>query len=170
MTNGRGVTDTEDILRGLDASLDPADPSLPLQSFEDSIFRIPARVASDARYVAIQSEMIRRLRQEASGLEMNTIQYTLIERIANGYVLIRWHEDNPGQWVGVNTEKDFRLEWRQLLAEFNKILASGEDKRRDALRMAHQDIMLEGLELIADPEVRKAVRTFYMDKFAAIGD
>jgi hypothetical protein len=138
--------------------------------YERSVFQIPARVAEDERYVAIHARLITQLRQEASGLEMTSLQMILIERIANGYVLMRWHEDHPGQWVGVNTEKDFVLNWRSLVAEFNKILSSGEDKRRDALRMKYQDILLEGLTMIEDADNRKAVRSFFMNEFTAIGE
>lgn len=138
--------------------------------YESTVFQIPERVRQDPRYVFIHSRMVAQLRQEASGLEMTTLQMILIERIANGYVLMRWHEDHPGNWIGINTEKDFVLNWRSLVAEFNKILASGEDKRRDALRMKHQDIMLESLALIQDKENRKQVRAFLMDQFAAIGE
>lgn len=138
--------------------------------YESSIFEIPARVRDDPRYVAIHARLVTQLRQEASGLDMTSLQTILIERIANGYVLMRWHEDNPGHWIGVNTEKDFVLNWRSLVAEFNKLLASGEDKRRDALRMKYQDILLEGLAMIEDKENRKAVRAFFMSEFTAIGE
>lgn len=151
-------------------STPPTAPAETDQNFEEMLFRVPPRIQEDQHYLTIHAEFIRRLRQDAHGLEMTTLQYALIERIATGYVIIRWHEDNPGNWVGVNTEKDFRLEWRALFSEFNKILASGEDKRRDALRLAYQDIVLKGLDFIPDPEVRKAVRTFYMDQFSALGD
>lgn len=138
--------------------------------YESEVFQIPERVANDPRYVRIHARMVAQLRQEASGLEMTTLQMVLIERIANGYVLMRWHEDNPGNWIGVNTEKDFVLNWRSLVSEFNKILSSGEDKRRDALRTKYQDIMLEGLTLIEDKDVRKTVREFLQNEFAAIGE
>ncbi len=138
--------------------------------YETTVFQVPELVRDAPRYVSIHGQMVSRLRQEASGLEMTTLQTILIERIANGYVLMRWHEDNPGHWIGVNTEKDFKLNWRALVTEFNKILASGEDQRRDALRLKHQDIMLEGLALIEDKANRAQVRAFYMDQFSAIGE
>jgi hypothetical protein len=138
--------------------------------YEDSVFQIPERVRADPRYVLIHERMVQNLRQEAAGLEMNTLQMILVERIANGYVLMRWHEDHPGNWAGVNTEKDFVLNWRSLVSEFNKILAAGEDKRRTALRDAYERIMIEGLKMIDDVESRAKVKKFYMDEFADIGD
>lgn len=146
------------------------DTDAPAFDFMQSVYQLPVRVQSDERLVAIHAEFVRKLTHESAGLEMTTLQTILIERIANGYVLLRYHEDHPGEWVGVNTEKDFTQNWRVLVQEFNKILASGEDKRRDALRLAHQDIMLSGLEKIESAENRKAVREFYMNEFAAIGE
>jgi len=138
--------------------------------FEEELFRLPPRVTVDPRYVLIHKEFVKRLKNESAGLTMNTIQTALVERIANGYVLMRWHEDNPGNWIGINTEKDFTLNWRALVTEFNKVLSTGQEKHWAEMKKTYRDIMTDGLRLIADPETRKTVREHYIREFSNIGE
>ena len=150
-------------------SSDPAAAVVPFD-FAASVFRLPALLRNDPHYVALYEDFARRLQHDASGLSLNTLQVAIIERIASGYVIMRWHEDYPNSWVGLNTEKDFVQNWRGLVSEFNRALASGEDKRRDALKVTYQNIMLGALDLIKDTELKKLVLAHLVTQFTTIGE
>lgn len=134
----------------------------------DEMFRLPDDLRDHAIWQPIFDQMTSQLRREAAGIQMSTLQYILIERIASGYVLIR-HREETHSWIGVNTEKETKAEWRNLVIEFNRLLANGEDKRREQLLDDMEKIILGGLELILDLDVKKQLRQFYEGELAAIG-
>lgn len=154
------MTDSSEVeTRDLDAA-----PVNPL----DTMFRLPDSLRDDETWQPIFDQMTAQLRREAAGIQMSTLQYILIERIASGYVLIR-HREMTDSWVGVNTEKETKAEWRNLVIEFNRLLANGEDKRREQLIDDMEKIILGGLELIDDSETKKRLRRYYEGELAAIG-
>ncbi len=172
-TDGKYVASLDDLAADFQRrAQDHAAVSAGEFNYEDEIFRVPRHLAeAEPRYAAMHEEMVRRLRQEAYGLNMSTVQNLLIARIASEYVLMTYNDDlDRWRYLGTNAEKDARANWRSLVVEFNRMLTAGEDKRRDALMAAMQEILVDGLALIEDRDVRAELRTFYLDKFTTIGE
>lgn len=130
-------------------------------------FHLPEDVGQDADLVALYNEMVLRLRREASGLPMNTIQQLLIERIASFYVQIKFKE-NTGSFT-MNQQKEFNAYWLQLTAEFNRLLAASDTKLRDAMVLEIEKFVVEATDQITDTENRQQVRRSMSEGFAAMG-
>lgn len=133
----------------------------------ESAFQLPADIARDLGLAGLYESMVERLRREARGLPMNTVQQLLIERIASFYVQIKYRERN-NSWAGINQQKEFNAYWLSLTSEFNKLLAASEDTRRQAMLTEVQDVVTKSLELIKDETDRKNVRRRLAGDFAAI--
>lgn len=131
-------------------------------------FELPEYLAADPALVAMYHKAIRDLMAEARGLPMHTVQEFLLERIATKYVIMKFRERN-NNWLGINTEKDFNAQWLDLVKEWNRVLAAGQDKLRDAVLKEAEGISLGSLQLIEDDELRKKLRIYYKEKYAAIG-
>lgn len=131
-------------------------------------FRLPPEIEADRDLALLYREWLDRLGAEAMGLPMHQVQEFLLERIASRYVIIKFRELH-GSWVGVNSEAEANKQWLELVKEWNKVLASGQQELRNAVLKQAQEIALEGIQLIEDSEERKKVRLFYKEKFAAIG-
>ncbi len=149
-----------DLLNGADAP--PVDVLAP-------IFKLPAHLSEHPVYAPIYAEMIARLTADAAGIQMSTIQSLLIERIATVYVTIRYCEDEPGRWVGVNTEDQTRKYWLALTHEFYTILAQGEQLRREKLLEEIESMIIAGLDIVTDPDDKKKQRSYYETKLADLG-
>jgi hypothetical protein len=130
-------------------------------------FRMPAYIAEDEGMSALFNSMVERLRREAQGLPMNTVQQLLIERMASFYVQIKWKEDHD-QWSGASQQKDFNTYWLSLTTEFNRLLAASDDKLRAAMLVEVQGVVNEALELVSDREERRSIRRKMAEDFAAI--
>lgn len=130
-------------------------------------FRPPTYISDDPELFALYEEMVRRLRSESMGIPMHTMQEFLIERIATRYVIIRYREEHG--WLGINTEKEFNQQWLELVKEWNRVLAAGHEKLRDAVLRESEEIALAGINLIRDPEDRQRVRLHFKERFARAG-
>jgi hypothetical protein len=71
---------------------DQRDPDGPPADVMDVAFTVPAHIAG-TKWEPVYNEMLDRMRREASGLTMNTVQILLIERIARFYVDMRLREE-----------------------------------------------------------------------------
>lgn len=133
-------------------------------------FRLPSWIQDDPELVALHTEILARLQAESMGIPMHTVQELLLERIATGYVEMKWRESGVG-WagLGVGAEDKFRRSWKDLLSEWNRVLERGQETLRDALVQQVTTITMRSLELIEDDENRKAVRLRLTEDFAAIG-
>lgn len=133
-------------------------------------FSLPAGVKDDPELSALHRQIIEQLRSESMGIPMHTVQELMLERIATEYVLIKWREQSEG-WVGlgIGAEDKAKTHWKNLVSEWNKVLASGQETLRNALVQEVTKISMEALELIEDDESRKAVRLRLIERFAAIG-
>jgi hypothetical protein len=133
----------------------------------DNAFMLPEFIMENEPLVTLYEEMVKRLRQEAKGLPMNTLQQLLIERISSFYVQIK-HKENTSTFT-MNQQKEFNVYWLSLTQEFNRLLAASDDKLRSALLIEVQTIVSEAVSEVKDPEDRRTVRRVLADKFANIG-
>lgn len=130
-------------------------------------FVLPEYIAQDERLSALHASVVTRLRREASGLPMNTVQHLLLERIAYNYVVIKHKEANNG-FARANEQKDFNTFWLSMTQEFNKLLMANQDKLREALLLEITSIVNDALSEISDPDERRSVRRNLATSFAAI--
>ncbi len=139
----------------------------------DSAFYLPEAV-SDARLRALYETLVARMRREAKGLPMNTVQQLLIERIAFNYVIIR-HKENVAMgeaegFLTANAQKDFNTFWLSMTQEFNRLLTKPSDeKTRAAMFSEVKDVILETLASVEDETVRLALVKKFADSFARNG-
>lgn len=131
-------------------------------------FELPLAIADDPEMVVLYHDSIRKLISESRGLPMHTVQEFLLERIATKYVIMKWRE-RSNTWVGVNTEKDYASGWLDLVKEWNKVLASGQQQLRDAIMSEVEVLLVEGLEQVADDATRKTLRLYFKEAFARLG-
>lgn len=135
---------------------------------EGAAFRLPDYLADDPDLSALYRESIRKLRAEALGLPMHTVQEFLLERIATKYVILRYRE-RTGSWLYPQAERDSNDQWLALVKEWNRALTAGNDAMRDSLLRQVEEAVVQGLEQVADPETRKNLRLHFKEKFSAIG-
>lgn len=134
----------------------------------DRAFRLPAFIREDEELSSLYVETVARLREEAKGIPMNTVQRLLMERIATFYVTIKYREDTD-TWAGATQQKDFNTYWLSLTSEFNTILQKNDDSLRQAMLLEIQSVVMDSLKRITSPEDRKAVRLAVAEGLAAIG-
>lgn len=144
---------------------DPLDAAPPDDLAE--AFRLPESVLSDDSLVTLHANIVTRLRREAAGMPMNTVQQLLLERIAMNYVVLK-QKERTGGFTTPAQQKDFNTFWLSMTQEFNKLLMANEDKRREAMLMEIQSIVVQATELVMDKEQRQNVRRFLQEQFAAI--
>lgn len=131
-------------------------------------FELPADIAADLAMVNLYHESIRKLIAESRGLPMHTVQEFLLERIATKYVIMKWRERH-NTWVGINTEKDFASGWLDLVKEWDRVLASGQQQLRDSIMAEVEGIIVGGIEQVPDDDTRKVLRLYFKEKFARLG-
>lgn len=151
-----------------DSAIDPALDAAPVDTLELA-FTLPDEIAENAVLVAVYNEIRDRLRREAAGLPMGTVQTLLMERICFTYVLMKYKEQT-GSFARTNEQKDFYAFWLSMTQEFNKILVANQDKLREALldevaKLVNKTVLAH----VKDPEERKSVRRALSEEFAAIG-
>lgn len=130
-------------------------------------FVLPAWVREDPELSALHASIVRRLRSEAAGMPMNTVQQLLLERIAFNYIVLKHKEENQG-WSRASEQKDFNTWWLSMTQEFNKLLMANQDKMRESLLLEVQNIVVGALRMIPDDEVRQNVRRHLAEQFASI--
>lgn len=127
-------------------------------------FRLPPEIAENETYAALHTEIVDRLRREAAGLPMKTVQNLLIERIAYFYVAMKMREDT-GEG-SLREQKELLTFWLSMTQEFNRLLEKNTEKLRDEMVLKVQNILKEALPLVQDVEDRKALRRELSAKFA----
>lgn len=137
----------------------------------DAAFRLPALVADDPELAALHTEYVNALRAESAGLPMHTVQQFLLERIATMYTVIRYREINPGDDVAwtARFSKDYTDQWLGMVKEWNKVLSSGHEALRAQVLQESEQIALESLALVEDPETRQKLRRHFKERYAALG-
>lgn len=135
----------------------------------DRAFRLPERIADDESLSELYDEIVKRLRTEALGIPMTTMQQLLIERLATKYVLIRYNESINWAGMSATAEKDMNAQWADLLKEWNRLLASGQEKMRDALLSQVSIIAQDAVKLVTDKDTRQALRRHFSEHFSNLG-
>lgn len=145
------------------------DQSLELATLQgiDWAFHMPAETTEE--YLDLHRDIIARLRNEAAGFPMNTIQTLLLERIAYTYVVIRMKEDGVlTRFSRANEAKDYNTFWMDMTKEFNKLLASGQDKLRETLLLRVKDVVDDAIKVVTDEDNRRELRRALSEGFASI--
>ena len=130
-------------------------------------FVLPQWVRDDLELVVLYDTIVQRLRREAAGLPMNTVQQLLLERIAFNYIVLKHKEAHNG-FARANEQKDFNTWWLSMTQEFNKLLMANQDKLRDAMMLEIQKVLSEGIGLIRNEEDRRNVRRHLAGAFAQL--
>src|SRR6185312_8009494 len=82
-------------------------------------FRLPDDILADEGLVTLHANLVLRLRREAAGMPMNTVQQLLLERIAYNYIVMKQKERTNG-FTTPAQQKDFNTWWLSTTQEFNK--------------------------------------------------
>ena len=93
------------------------------------IFTLPAHIADDTELSTVYRASVARMREEARGVPMSTVQNFLIERIAFSYVQMLYRERN-GQYRRPNEQKDATALWLSMTQEFNRTLRRARRRSR----------------------------------------
>jgi len=128
-------------------------------------FRLPEWVLEDPELESLHGAIVARLRTEARGMPMNTVQQLLLERIAYNYIVLKYKEETNG-FTSPTQQKDFNTWWLAMTQEFNKLLMANQDRMRDAMLAQVQDIVKGVISTVADVEERKRLRRELSEQFA----
>lgn len=149
------------------------DPTLDAPPPDDlaGAFVLPEYLAADPRLVTLHTNIVTRLRREAAGMPMNTVQQLLLERIALNYIVLKFREGRAvgdGGFGRGGEQKDFNTFWLSMTVEFNKLLLANQDKMREALLLEVQSVVTDVMSQIKDPAERRTLRRNLSEKFASI--
>lgn len=126
-------------------------------------FELPESISEDATLLSLHTEIVMRLRREASGLPMKTVQNLLIERIAYFYVAMKQKER---EGISLREQKEILAFWLSMTQEFNRLLEKNTDKLLDEMIMKVQDILKEALPIVSDVPERQKLRRELSERFA----
>jgi|AntRauTorcE11897_2_1112592.scaffolds.fasta_scaffold27086_1 ribulose bisphosphate carboxylase small subunit len=133
----------------------------------DLAFDLPQEFEDDPYLSSLYREIIARLRVEANGLPMNTVQTLLLERIAFFYINLKRSERSEA--LSPTRHKDLVSFWLNMTSEFNKQLAAGHEQLRDALLLSISKMVMSKIDEIEDQETRQQLRILLSEGFAEMG-
>lgn len=138
----------------------------------DGAFYLPDHI-EDTNLRELYEVLVIRMRREASGLPMNTVQQLMIERIAYNYVVMREKERGALGGFGTTTmQKDFNTFWLSMTQEFNRMLVKSETlnihERKALLREVQQLILRSVNEAVSDPRQRSNLLTSMASAFEKV--
>lgn len=124
----------------------------------DEAFHLPENI-EDTRLRTLYEVLVHRMRTEAKGLPMTTVQQLLIERIAYNYVVMRDRENgHHGGFQSSTSAKDFNTFWLSMTQEFNRMLTKQEtmsgNERKTLLKDIQQTIFATINKSVQDPKTR----------------
>lgn len=126
----------------------------------DQAFSLPESITlAYPQLREIHSEIVARLKAEAAGMPMNTVQTLLLERIAYNYVFLKFRElssTDPG--VTGKDQKELNSFWLSMTQEFNRLLSINEAERRDKMMDDVVEVFNEAVALITDSDLKKQVQ------------
>lgn len=134
-----------------------------MDNMED-IFELPERLQGDERLVRWHAEIVTRLRREAQGLPMKTIQTLLLERIAYNYVQMRSREID--ETTSARERREESQFWMSMTQEFNRLLEKHQDKLLNKVIDDVQRILDEVLPDITDKTERQQITRKLTEMFA----
>lgn len=135
----------------------------PVDGLEEA-FRLPDNLEDE--FGSLHQEILTRMRREAAGIAMNTVQQLLMERIATTYVQAKQREATGA--LTLKDIKDQNASWLAMTQEFNKLLQASQDKLREALFAEIQKIIGDAMDEITDETSLRNFRRRLAGDFAAI--
>lgn len=137
----------------------------------DGAFELPTFVTENPRLHQLHGAIVRRLRKEAEGLPMDTIQTLLLERIAFNYIVMKAREMGFLDMGNARAQKDFQTFWLAMTNQFSKNLqkATAAEDRERTLREV-RDIVINTLtSAVDDKETKDKLLGDFSRAFAAAG-
>ena len=137
----------------------------------DAAFTLPDNI-EDPRWRELYEVIVTRMRREAQGLPMNTVQALLIERIAYNYIVLRVKEAASGTSQGfahATAQKEFNTFWLSMTVEFNRLLRTADSDFRAQVVQQVAQVVNASLEVIKDPQVKADVRRRLADELEGMG-
>jgi len=111
--------------------------------------------------------IVARMRNEARGIPMTTVQQLLIERIAYNYVIMRHHE-RLNEFRTTTAQKEFNNFWLSMTHEFNTLVKVTDSEYREQLLQHVGKVITEAL--VQDfPEAAEPIRQRLSEEFAVQG-
>lgn len=132
-----------------------------------SAFDLPDRFQGDEFLRDLYDEIVTNLRAEARGIPMNTVQTLLLERISYYYVSLK-EAERSGQ-ISPSQMKDLTKFWLDMTTEFNRQLAAGHEKLREALLSQISEMVMERIMEIPDREIKTTLVLSLKEGFAEMG-
>jgi hypothetical protein len=103
----------------------------------EGAYQLPAYIVADRPELQeVHTELVRRLRADASHAPMGTVLELLLERIATNYIIIRWRESAPlgaGAFEHSTAAKEYNAFWLAMVKEFSAQVKATDADYRDAL-------------------------------------
>ncbi len=133
----------------------------------DAAFDLPERFEETPEMASLYHTVVENLRAEARGIPMNTVQTLLLERIAFNYVSLKIAERDGD--LDPSKIKDLTKFWLDMTTEFNKQLAAGHEKLREALLLQISDMVMERLRTVPDRDTKMQLILSMKEGFAEMG-
>lgn len=136
----------------------------------DAAFELPEFVTAHPTLVQLHRAICNRLRQEAEGVPMDTIQVLLLERIAFNYIVMKARERGVLNLGSERAQKDFQTFWLAMTNQFSKNLqkaTAAEDRERTLKEV--RDIVMNTLAKVDDRETQKKLVGDFARAFEAAG-
>lgn len=140
---------------------------------EDSLaaaFELPTFVTEHPALVQLHRAICNRLRKEAEGIPMDTIQELLLERIAFNYIVMKARERGVLNMGSERAQKDFQTFWLAMTNQFSKNLqkaTAAEDRERTLKEV--RDIVLDTLAKVEDQTTKAKLMGDFANAFAQAG-
>lgn len=136
----------------------------------DAAFELPTFVTDNPRLLQLHGAIVRRLRKEAEGVPMDTIQVLLLERIAFNYIVMKAREAGLLDMGTARSQKDFQTFWLAMTNQFSKNLqkATAAEDRARTLREV-RDIVMDTLSKVEDRDTQLKLLGDFAQAFESAG-
>lgn len=131
-------------------------------------FTPPAHIREDENLNTLFEEIVRRMREEAEGIPMETNQLLLLSQIALDFVEMKYRDDHAS-WPGTNSRKDAKDQWIKLMAEWRQVLKDNKDKISEQIVGDFIKITNEAMKKVRDDSDRKTALLYMKEQFANKG-
>lgn len=131
-------------------------------------FTPPEHIRDHAELNGLYEEIVRRMREEAEGIPLETNQLLLLSKIAQDFVEMKYR-DETNTWQGTNARKDANAQWLSMMAEWRQVLKDNKDKISEQIVSDFVKITNEVTKKIRDDDNRKTVALYLKEQFAARG-
>lgn len=138
----------------------------------DAAFELPEWI-TDEKFQVLYEHIIHRMRNEAKGVPMSTVQQLLIERIATNYIIMKMREGKSAEAGGFTSAaalKDFNTWWLASTQEFNKILkVQTPESVKRAVFEDVKNVIMATLESVVDKKLKEALMQKFLAEISAAG-